>query len=281
MNANSKAKAPLTIHKWVASAREDLRAAHVPTPDLDAELILAFALDVDRTWLHAHSEDTLPASIIRKADALLSKRTHRIPLAYLTGTKEFYGRDFIVTPDVLIPRPESETLIELVKKYHISGRLLDVGCGSGALGLTLALELPISLTLSDISHKALEIARKNAQALGAKPVQYIHSDLLDHWLSHEHPTSFDAIVANLPYVDKSWERSPETDHEPALALFADARGLALINRLIAQTPKLLASGGYLLLEADPEQHDAIITEAKKSGLAHETTQDYIVVLKRI
>lgn len=281
MNVNSKAKAPLTIHNWVLAAKAELRTALVPTPELDAELILAFALDVDRTWLHAHGEDAPPLSVIKKADILLAKRIHRVPLAYLTGTKEFYGREFTVTPDVLIPRPESETLIELAKKHHLSGRILDVGCGSGALGLTLALELPVSLTLSDISYKALDIARKNAKALSVSPVRYVHSDLLDHWLSHQRPKPFDAIVANLPYVDKSWERSPETNHEPALALFADARGLALINRLITQTSSLLKKDGYLLLEADPEQHSSIIAEAKKSGLAHETTQDYIVAFKRI
>ncbi len=280
MNASSKAKAPQIIREWLSGATEELRPVDIPTPRLDSELILAYVLDVDRTWLHAHSEDTIPAAIAHKANALLRERTKRTPLSYLTGKKEFYGRQFIVNSDVLIPRPESETLIDLAKKYKLTGRILDVGCGSGALGVTLALECPISLTLSDISYKALQVARKNAQLLGASPVRYIHTDLLGHWLSHQKPKPFDAIVANLPYVDKTWERSPETDHEPALALFADNRGLHLINQLIEQTPRLLRNGGYLLLEADPEQHTSIITHAKKSGLVLKTAQDYIVVLKR-
>ncbi len=280
MNVSSKAKAPQIIREWLSGATEELQAADVPTPRLDSELILAYTLDVDRTWLHAHSEDMIPIVTAHKADALLRQRTKRTPLSYLTGKKEFYGRQFIVNSDVLIPRPESETLIDLAKKYKLTGRLLDVGCGSGALGLTLALECSISLTLSDISYKALQVARKNAKSLGVSPVRYNHSDLLGHWLSHQKPKPFDAIIANLPYVDKSWERSPETDHEPSLALFAEDHGLRLINRLIVQATKLLKKGGYLLLEADPEQHDAIINYAKKSGLVLETTQDYIVVLRQ-
>lgn len=280
MNANSKAEAALTIRKWLLGAQEELRTAAIALPALESELLLAFSLDVDRTWLHTHSEETLPTTASHEADALLDKRIHRIPLAYLTGTKEFYGRSFFVTTDVLIPRPESETLIDLAKQYHLQGRLLDVGAGSGALGLTLALELPASLTLSDISHEALKVARKNAVRLNVKPVRYVHSDLLAHWLAHDKPTPFDAIVANLPYVDETWKRSPETDHEPTVALFADNHGLKLIYDLLEQIPKVLRIGGYALLEADPVQHEAIIARGQQNGLVLETVRDYIIVLKK-
>lgn len=280
MNANSKLKAPLTIRKWLDAAHDELHAAGVPSPRLDAELLLSFVLDVDRTWLHAHSDDTFLPAASRRASTLVAQRVQRIPLPYLTGVREFYGRQFIVNSDVLIPRPESETIIDLAKAYKLTGRLLDVGCGSGALGLTLALELPVSLTMSDISHKTLAVARKNARALGIKPVRYVHSDLLTHWLSHDHPTPFDAVVANLPYVDESWERSPETNHEPALALFAGQHGFELIYTLLEQIPSLLRSGGYVLLEADPEQHEHIVTHALQNGLVLETVRDYIVVLRK-
>ena len=280
MNENSKPKAPLTIRKWLEAAHDELDAAGIQSSRLDAELLLAYALDVDRTWLHAHSDDTLPPAIARRATKLSARRARRIPLSYLTGTREFYGRSFIVNSDVLIPRPESETLIDLSKSYKLTGRLLDVGCGSGALGLTLARELPISLTLSDISHTALAVARRNARALGVTPVRYVHSDLLAHWLSHAKPKPFDAIVANLPYVDESWERSPETDHEPALALFAGHHGLDLIYTLLEQIPRVLKPGGYVLLEADPEQHARIVARATQNSLRLETVREYIVVLTK-
>lgn len=280
MNANSKPKAPLTIRKWLDATCEEFQVAGIPTPRLDAELLLSFVLSVNRTWLHAHSDETLPTTAARRATQMSARRAKRIPLSYLTGTREFYGRQFIVNSDVLIPRPESETLIDLAKEYHLKGRVLDVGCGSGALGLTLALELPISLTVSDISHKALAVARKNARTLAVTPVRYVHSDLLAHWLSHARPTPFDAIVANLPYVDEQWERSPETDHEPALALFADDHGLKLIYTLLEQIPLMLRPDGYAMLEADPEQHEHIIAHATQNGLELETVRDYIVMLRK-
>lgn len=280
MNASSKPKAPLTIRRWILAATEELRAVNIPTPYLDSELILAYCLGQNRTWIHAHSDDEIPATIAEHASRLLKHRAQRIPLAYLTGTKEFYGRSFIVTSDVLIPRPESEALIDLAKQHHISGRVLDVGCGSGALGLTLALELSARVTLSDISHKALDVARKNARALGVEQVRFVHSDLLAHWTSHQRPTRFDAIVANLPYVDEAWERSPETHHEPALALIADDHGLKLIYDLLGQIPRLLAPAGYALLEADPVQHADIIACGQQNGLRVEAVRDYIVVFQR-
>lgn len=279
MSANSKPAPPITLHKWLVRAAGELAAANIPTSRLDAEILLAHVLETGRSWLHAHGDEVLDHKVEKRATKLLNQRIQRIPIAYLTGHKEFYGRDFIVTPDVLIPRPETETLIELAKELHLGGQLLDVGTGSGCIGLTLALENGCAPTLSDVSPAALAVTRQNAETLKINAT-LIESNLLNHWLTREVPP-FDIITANLPYVDRAWERSKETDHEPVLALFADDHGLALIFQLITQTPRVLRSGGFLLLEADPEQHPAIIDYAQQNGLVPETVRDYIIALRKV
>lgn len=273
-----------TADAWERRAIQALSRADIASSHLDAHLMLAYVLERPKNWLRAHGDTELTLSQIKKLDDLLAQRLQRVPLAYLTGRKEFYGRDFHVTPDVLIPRPESETAVELLKQYFQGqalekdsrGRLLDVGTGSGALGITAALEFPqLDVTLSDISPGALRIAAQNAQSLGAA-VHTAESDLLECWADHAQP-SFDLIIANLPYVDRAWQRSPETDHEPPLALFADDSGKALINRLLEQAPRVLKPTGHLLIEADPEQHDALITTAAECGFSLTTRREYWLV----
>lgn len=283
----------MTIAEWLKNATEQFERANIPSAQLDAVVLLCHILGVDKTYLVAHANDSLaltalshkhgvhPGGVKVYGEKLVLKRLQRQPIAYLVGHKEFYGREFIVTKDVLIPRPETEALVELAKEHRLTGRLIDVGTGSGALGLTLWHELDdIILTLSDISPEALEIARKNAKQLRAKGVSFRESDLLAYWIEHESGDQFDAIVANLPYVDKSWERSPETEHEPHQALFADEGGLALIYELLAQTPRLLRHGGYVLLEADPEQHHAIIAKAATYNLSLVEQRDYALLLTK-
>jgi release factor glutamine methyltransferase len=281
----------MTIKDWIDNSAPQIASAGISSSRLDAELILAHALGVNRSWVIAHGSDDINAHALKNADKLLARRLVHVPVAYLTNSKEFYGRSFIVDESVLIPRPESETLIDLLLQIYRDGtkkkeegrrRILDVGCGSGCLGITAKLELPeLSVTVADISEPALVVARKNARTLGAKPLRYVQSDLLTHWLSHDHPKQFDMIVANLPYVNPSWQRSPETDHEPALALFADDDGLSLIKKCIRQSRKILSDDGYLLLEADPCQHEAIVTYGKDNGFRMIKARDYAVVLQRV
>ena len=262
----------MKIKDWLSQAEKRLRDADIPSARLDAELVLSHSLGRNRTWLAAHADDEVFASKSSEAEAHLAEREKRIPLAYLLGYKEFYGRRFTVTSDTLVPRPETETLVELVKKYELGGKVIDVGTGSGCLGLTIALETDSELVLCDVSDVALEIAQKNATYLDVKNVVFMHSNLLLD--VHE---KFDLIAANLPYVDRDWQRSPETEHEPALALFADDGGLELIKKLIDQAPEHLNPGGHLLLEADPEQHQAIVSYATAFDLVEAV--DYAVLLK--
>lgn len=271
----------VTISEKLREIEQLFSKAGIPSPRLDAEVLLAYTLDADRTYLHAHATDTLQDSTLRRFGKLVERRLQREPVAYITGRKEFYGREFIVTPNVLIPRPETEELVELVLRSQISDlrfSVLDVGCGSGCIGITLKLEQPeLNVTLSDISPEALSVAKRNAEQLGAT-VGLIESDLLSQFLASE--ISFDIIVANLPYVDKDWETSPETEHEPALALYADNHGLELIDRLIEQSSRVLNKHGWLFLEADPEQHGSITTTTSRHGLQPVEIQGYAMSFVR-
>lgn len=291
----------MTISQCITNASSRLSQVEIPTARLDAELLIAHVLQKSRSWLIANGDVEIDTKTASQVNRLLARRLAREPIAYILGHKEFYGREFLVTPDVLIPRPETETLIDVLRhltpplpfppplaKGQSFGKLLDVGCGSGCVGITAKLELPkLDVTLSDISEPALAVARHNAEKLRAT-VRCVHSDLLMAFSSKIHPPAggpkskiyYDFVVANLPYVDRAWETSPELRHEPDIALYADEQGLKLIKTLLAQAPGVLAPGGYLLLEADPVQHEAIVSVATLYDFTKVETKNYIVVLRR-
>jgi release factor glutamine methyltransferase len=273
------------ISEWLKEATRRLKYADIPSARLDAELILAHTLRKNRTYLHAHIDQSLTERELEIAEARLTLRVDRVPVAYIIGHKEFYGRLFHVTTATLIPRPESEEMIDLLKELvketppRLLGspplRLIDVGTGSGCLGISAKLELPeLDVTLADVSRHALAVATKNSQQLQAE-VALVQSDLLTSF-----PIQPDFILANLPYVDPQWDLSPELKHEPALALFTDDNGLRLIKKLIQQASMQLAPGGHLLLEADTSQLDAISTYAADHGMHETTRRGFIICLKK-
>lgn len=283
MNVNSQPPV-LVINAWLKFASDQLKVANITSARLDAEIILAHTLQKSRTYLHAHPDEEIEISTQKIAETQLNLRIKHMPIAYITGHKEFYGRDFLVTNTTLIPRPESERVIDTLKTIistnqiifdNTDRQLIDVGTGSGCLGITAKLEIPeLEVTLLDISSDALKIAIINAKLLRAE-VTLTKSDLL-----YDCPLRADIIVANLPYVDRSWQRSPETDYEPAIALFADNGGRALIYKLIDQSVAVLDYPGLLLLEADPSQHQAITNYAKQKGFRLVIKQDYCLVFKQ-
>ena len=268
----------MIISEWLKIATKSLKTANIPSARLDAELILANTLRKNRTYLHAHLDEEIDPRRFDIANARLDLRLDRVPIAYILGYKEFYGRRFTVSPSVLIPRPESEDLISLFLELtagEIAEKvLIDVGAGSGCLGITAKLERSnLSVILSDISKPALNIAEKNANALNAD-VHIQQQSLLNGQLR-----PVDYIFANLPYVDKNWDVSPELQYEPEIALFAEDEGLKLILQLISQAPRCLTPEGLLFIEADPQQHNRIIDEAVKNGFIKERVLNYILVLR--
>lgn len=269
-----------TISFWLKNAAKSLKDAGIASARLDAELILANTLRKNRTYLHAHLDEEIDPRRIDIANARLDLRLDRVPMAYILGYKEFYGRKFTVSPAVLVPRPESEDMISLfldATAGEIEQKvLIDVGTGSGCLGITAALERTnISVILSDISKDALRIAEKNTDEYHAR-VKIQQQSLLNGQLE-----PVDYIFANLPYVDKDWEVSPELQYEPKIALFTEDGGLKLILELIQQAPRCLTPNGQLFIEADPTQHERIIQAAAKQNFKLATIQRYIIVLRFI
>ena len=269
-----------TISFWLKNAAKYLKDAGISSARLDAELILANTLRKNRTYLHAHLDEEIDPRRVDIANARLDLRLDRVPMAYILGYKEFYGRKFTVSPAVLVPRPESEDVISLfldATAGEIERKvLIDVGTGSGCLGITAALERTnISVILSDISKDALRIAEKNADEYHAR-VKIQQQSLLNGQLE-----PVDYIFANLPYVDKDWEVSPELQYEPKIALFTEDGGLKLILELIRQAPRCLTPNGQLFIEADPIQHERIIQAAAKQNFKLATIQRYIIVLRFI
>lgn len=266
----------MTIADFLHTTTARLQAAGIVTARLDTQILLERALRQNKAWLLAHGEEPIPEETLQTLHTQATRRTAREPLAYITGRQEFYGRQFNVSPDVLIPRPETEMLIDILKTLPLpdNASVLDIGTGSGAIAITCELEQPhLRTEACDISPEALAMAANNAGRLGAK-VDFFTSDLLS---AAEH--SYDAIIANLPYVAADWQRSPETNFEPRTALFAEDGGLALIKKLIAQAPAFLNPNGFLLLEADPRQFEAI-KKAAEAEFTYKGSEGFCIYFRK-
>lgn len=239
----------MRLEEALRSAIDRLTAAQVGSPRMNAEVLLMFTLACDRAYLYAHAERELSADETTRYDEALGQRAQGVPSQYIIGHQEFWGMDLIVTAAVLIPRPETEHLIEVLlplAKTMQHPKIVDVGTGSGCIALALAKELPGSqIHASDISPEALEIARANAarHCLDSR-IEFHKSDLLEGI-----PGEFDFVVSNPPYVGESELVQLEVrKFEPRSAVFAGPIGAEVIARLIPQAKRKLKPGGRLILE---------------------------------
>jgi release factor glutamine methyltransferase len=249
------------LRETLNSAIQRLSTAQVPSARLNAELLLMFTLGCDRAYLYGHPERKLTAEQQSQYDDTLARRSQGIPAQYITGHQEFWGMDLIVSPAVLIPRPETEHVVERV--LELAGleprrarapaphhpRIVDVGTGSGCIALALAKELPAATVhATDISATALEVARANAARHGLeKRIQFHAVDLL----AGLDKSAFDFVVSNPPYVGEAEEDSVQLEvrkFEPRNAVFAGPTGTEVIERLIPQAREVLKPGGWLVME---------------------------------
>lgn len=235
----------MTVRTALSQGQQLLEDAKIGAARLTAEVLLMRATGHDRAWLYAHGNDELIELWWIHYGRYLHQRIKGEPTQYITGHQEFYGRAFRVTPDVLIPRPETEHLIEAALTRSAE-TILDIGTGSGAIAVTLALETKARVMATDVSPAALRIAQQNAHALNA-PVAFVACDLGAAFADR----SFDLVVSNPPYIPRRDRASlqPEVrDHEPALALFGGEDGLAIYRRLIPEAARLLRPGSWLMME---------------------------------
>jgi len=247
-----------------------LSAARQAIPASEARWLMGHLLGRSTAWLEAHRDDVLPDANAERFGLLVAQRAAGAPIAYLIGVREFYGRDFAVSPAVLIPRPETELLVDLGKAAVVAlaaPRILDLGTGSGCVAITLALELPhAEVSALDVSAAALDVARGNAARLSAS-VRMMPGDWFAALGMDER---FDLIVANPPYVADHDPHLEQGDlrFEPMLALHCGADGLTAIRRIVADAPKHLRPGGRLYFEHGYDQAEAVAGLLRASGYEH-------------
>jgi release factor glutamine methyltransferase len=250
---------------------------------IDAQVLLAHVVARNRAWLAAHRTDALSREHAEAFFALAKRRRDGEPVAYLTGLREFFGLPLRVTPDVLIPRPETETLVELVLEWLPSDRavrVLDIGTGSGAIALAIAKMRPdAQVVATDVSPAALAVARGNAAALGLANVEFVESD----FYSRVHATPFDVIASNPPYVAATDPHLDEGDvrFEPKAALVPRGDELAALRAVITGAPQQVAPGGAVVVEHGYAQSDAVQALLRASGFSGMTERRDLAGIPRV
>ena len=262
------------VDQWLKRATELLEASSVPMARLDALILLEEVTDKERGWLLAHPEFTLSVEQIALLDKLIERRANHEPLAYIRGKSEFYGREFIVTPATLQPRPETETMIKLFDELGSVKVVADIGTGSGCLALTAKLEHPsLEIYATEINDEALDVAKLNAKKLDAD-VRFYQGNLLEPLYNLNVP---DVLLCNLPYVPDSHTINQAAMQEPEVAIFGGTDGLDLYRELFTQISKLKYKPEYVLTESLPFQHIELEAIAKSAGYRLRQAEDFIQV----
>lgn len=265
----------ITIQAALQQAKQRIGSA------LDAQLLLCSVLGVSQAHLFTYPEQTITAEQAQAYEVLVTRAAAHEPFAYIVGRRAFYDLDLMVTPDVLIPRPETELLLERALEWakdHPAMQVVDVGTGSGALAIAFARHVPhATVHAVDMSEGALSVALQNADTYGlAERIQFHHGDLLDGFLGRS--LKFDIVMANLPYIPSEVIDTLDSnvrDHEPRLALDGGADGLDLVRRLLSQVREVCHPHALILLEIGAEQGQATLEIAKSIQPAHaEVIKDY-------
>jgi len=263
-----------------------LREAGIPTPQLDALVLLEYVLDKDKAFIYSHPDNELRPNQLRRYLRAIKRRSLNEPVAYITGKKEFFGLDFLVNKNVLIPRPETEWLVEEGTKFILNNEtrimnngeslnIIDVGTGCGNIIISLIKSLNSQFIIHnsnffavDNERRALKVAKNNAMRLEAKNINFYFSDLLNN---EKLPEKFDLILANLPYISNNWNYESgimnnggnSISYEPQNAIFAEDNGMSTIKRFLNQAKDRINKNGLMILETDPRNINQLIAYAKR------------------
>lgn len=266
----------MTIQEFLKIATATLERAGVPTARLDVLVLLEDTFGHNRAWILAHQEAEIPELTEVDLNTKITQRASHIPLAYIRGKAEFYGREFVVNKNVLVPRPETEGMIDLLKRVAIvrdDEAIVDVGTGSGAIAITTKLEFPHATVIAtDIDPSALKIARQNAKKHNSD-IAFLQGDLLEPLSSAAYrPT---CILANLPYVPERYVINQAAGHEPKHAIFGGKDGLNLYRRLWEQVAGLTHQPKTVLTESLPLQHEEMTNLAQTASYRVTASEDFI------
>lgn len=259
----------MTIEDFITNTTKTLKTASVESARLDCLVLLEDAFGRDRAYLLAHPKTEIPPTTEVELNTKVAQRARHIPLAYIRGHAQFFGYNFEVNEHVLVPRPESEAIIMLLKTLPLppNPRIADIGTGSGCLGITAALEIKnATIDLYDINEQALRVANSNVAKYNCL-AQLHKSDLLDKYTE-----SHDVLLANLPYVPDNYAINRAAKHEPKIALFGGDDGLAVYRRFWQEVKNLKHPPQFVLTEALLDQHDSLATLAASSGYQLKTSE---------